>query len=83
VHKLQFLPSTGEPIGVDKAAAHGPGVEDHVSGDAHQDIPIISSVGETTHCNTEKWKKEKVFVKIMINPVLHTCFYHISTELNA
>lgn len=57
VYKLQLLPSTSEAIGVDKAAAHRSGVENHVSGNAHQNVPIISCVGETTHRNTGKGKE--------------------------
>lgn len=53
VHKLQLLPSADEPIGVDEAAAHGLGVEDHVSGHAHQDVPVVPRVGEATHCHAE------------------------------
>lgn len=63
MHKLQLLASADEPIGVDEAAAHRSGVENHVSGDAHQDVPIVSCVGEATHCNAEKYqtreKKER------------------------
>lgn len=54
VHKLQLLPSTDESIGVDKATTHWSWVENHIPGNAHQNIPIISCVGETAHSDTEK-----------------------------
>lgn len=60
VHKLQLLSAAGEPIGVDEAAARRSGVENHVSGHAHQNVPIISCVGETTHCNAEKYQRKNV-----------------------
>jgi len=59
VHELQFLASTDEPIGVDEATGHGSGVENHVFGNAHKNIPIISCVGETTHGNAGKYQTKK------------------------
>lgn len=58
VHKLQLLPSANQPIGVDKAAAHWSRVENHVSCDAHQNVPIVSCVREATHRNAEKERKD-------------------------
>ena len=52
VHEFQLVSCTGEPVGVDEASGHRPGVEDHVSSHAHKNKPIISGAGETTHCHT-------------------------------
>lgn len=54
VHKLQLLPSTDESICVDEAATHWPWVENHVSGNTDQDVPIVTRVGESTSGHTEK-----------------------------
>lgn len=60
MHKLQFLPAADQPIGIDKTTGHGLGVEDHVSGHAHQNVPVVSRVGETAHCNAGERKGKAV-----------------------
>lgn len=60
MHKLQFLPAADQPIGVDETTSHRLGVEDHVPGDAHQDVPVVSRVGEAAHCDAGERKEVTV-----------------------
>lgn len=60
MHKLQFLPSADQPIGVDEATSHRLGVEDHVPGHAHQNVPVVPRVGEAAHCNAGERKEVTV-----------------------
>lgn len=60
VHKLQLLPAADQPVGVDETAGHGLGVEDHVPGHAHQNVPVVSRVGETAHRHAEERRERQL-----------------------
>lgn len=61
MNKLQLLSFSAETIRVDEAPAHRPRVQNHVSGNSNQDVPIISRVGETTHGNAKNQSKQETF----------------------
>lgn len=69
VQKLQLLATIHQLVGVDKPSSDRARVQDEVLGHAHQNMPVVTSIGKPAHCHAAESKDERVTTGDLDGPI--------------